>query len=117
MARTSLRDPETAVLPEYRYEPEVEDFVRRSPSVRRREQASAAVVEGPVAIAPPPEPPPPVETPPAYDRLREDEILGILPTLRRADLEALRRHEAANARRARVLAAIDGALARVTSKP
>jgi UDP-glucose 4-epimerase len=99
----------------YRYEREVEEFVRRSPTVRR----TATVIERPVAIAPelPPEPEPAAPEPPAYDRLREDEILGILPTLALADLEALRRHEAANARRTRVLAAIDGAVARVTFNP
>jgi len=106
----------------YRYEHEVEEFVRRSPSVvRRREPAAAPVAiasRPPERVAPPePEPEPPKPEPPAYDLLREDEVLGILPTLPLEDLQALRLHEAANAKRTRVLAAIDGAVARVTFNP
>jgi UDP-glucose 4-epimerase len=105
--------------PAYRYEREVEEFLRRSPSVR-----AAALPAGR-----PPEPPAnrpagaPARAPAAgpaavaaraagsYDGLRADEIVALLPSLDHDALAALREHEAAHAARKTVLAAIDRLLA------
>jgi hypothetical protein len=81
----------------YRYEREVEEFLRRSPAVRERPEptwnAQPAGVD-------------------AYEGLDASELIDLLPSLPRQDLEALGRHEAANARRPEVLAAIGRNLAR-----
>jgi UDP-glucose 4-epimerase len=84
----------------YRYEREVEEFLRRSPTVRDH--------------------PEPVWKRPAadrgvYDGLEARELIDLLPSLPRKDLEALGRHESANARRPEVLAAIGRNLARTRS--
>jgi UDP-glucose 4-epimerase len=132
----------------YRYEQEVEEFLRWSPSVRRSgasagkawrpsprqvaelQKALAALGEqspgtggGPAAntpagsrgkdaAAPAPARPAAPQAPVAeYDALASDEVIALLPSLRRADLEALRRHEAQQRGRGDVLAAIDRLLA------
>ena len=81
----------------YRYEREVEEFLRRSPTVRNR-------------------PEPRWQRPKAeldsYEGLDARELIELLPSLPRADLEQLGRHESANARRPDVLAAIGRNLAR-----
>jgi UDP-glucose 4-epimerase len=128
----------------YKYEREVEDFLRWSPHVRDpayrkdrrlkpaeeaelrrlppRQQAEAmarttAADEPPgnggqpIGDAPPPSGEP--EVPLAhYDDLRDDEIVALLDSLETADLIALRDHERGAAARPRVLAGIDGVLAR-----
>jgi UDP-glucose 4-epimerase len=80
----------------YRYEREVEEFLRRSPTVRTR--------------------PAPVERAPAdvdaYEALDAEALIRLLPSLPRDDLEALGRHESAHERRPEVLAAIGRNLAR-----
>ena len=84
----------------YRYEEEVEEFLRRSPSVRAASQAPADE--------------PPANRPPGstgYDGLRAEELMRLLPSLDRSDLEALREHEAGRAGRATVVGAIDRLLA------
>lgn len=83
----------------YRYEREVEEFLRRSPSVRPPgtggHGAAAAIADG--------------ETP---DGLTEGELLGIISSLETDALQRLRRYEAAHGRRERVLQALDRSLAR-----
>lgn len=91
----------------YRYEREVEHFLRRSPSVRHPEP----VTEAPRNVAPgrsngaragaarP--------ALPGYDDLRADEVIGMLGGLDADALRRLREHEAGGAGRKTVLAAID----------
>jgi UDP-glucose 4-epimerase len=92
----------------YRYEREVEEFLRWSPSVRRS-GASAGKARR--------RPPGPDQAPPGhaaaerYDELGAGEVVELLPSLEPADLEALREHEAAGRGREEVLAAIDRILA------
>jgi UDP-glucose 4-epimerase len=81
----------------YRYEREVEEFLRRSPTVRNRPEPRWERDDG---------------EPDAYEALDADALIDLLPSLPRADLEALGRHEAAHARRPTVLAAIGRNLAR-----
>jgi UDP-glucose 4-epimerase len=81
----------------YRYEREVEEFLRRSPTVRNRpeprEQRPKADLD-------------------SYEGLDARELIDLLPSLPWPDLEKLGRHESANARRPDVLAAIGRNLAR-----
>jgi len=80
----------------YVWEREVEEFLRRSPSVRRPRRPPADAAGG--------------QAPAAYDELEAGELIGILPSLGRPALEELRRYEAAHRERAEVLAAIDSRL-------
>ncbi len=119
----------------YRYEREVEEFLRRSPSVRAKAPARDAewrptpeqleelrralvalessepeangATRG--AAAAPPRAEAPRGALAAYEDLRADEVIAILPSLELGDLEELRRHEAAHRGRSTVLAAIDRA--------
>jgi len=95
----------------YRYEVEVEEFLRRSPSVRR--------VAGPgppanLAAGGPPGAPLPGGTAPlpGYDDLHAKEVIALLASLEPGPLRALREHEASHAARKSVLAAIDALPAR-----
>jgi UDP-glucose 4-epimerase len=115
-----------AAQPSYRYEEEVEEFLRWSPSVRQnavlpggrpspRQLAEltkviAAIEErgGPVNTAPAPRAP----AAGAYDDLEAGELIALLPSLEAPALEALRAHEAAGAGRRTVLGAIDRILTR-----
>jgi UDP-glucose 4-epimerase len=94
----------------YRYEREVEEFLRRSPSVRRPEGARS---ESPRNMAPRGGPdgrrPP---APAGYDDLRADEVVSLLGDLDDQALARLREHEATHAARKTVLGAIDRILAR-----
>jgi hypothetical protein len=73
------------------------------------------------APEPTPEPPPeprPEPTPPRtpveyYDDLESEEVISLLGSLEREDLELLRRYERDHRARASVLGAIDSVLARV----
>jgi UDP-glucose 4-epimerase len=91
----------------YRYEAAVEDFLRRSPSVRPSERRHA---RAPANLAPgerrgaKPSPRPAA----AYDALGADELIALLPSLAPEDLAALAAHEEANAARPAVLRAIAG---------
>jgi UDP-glucose 4-epimerase len=122
----------------YRYEREVEEFLRWSPHVRgsrpktafseerlaelrdvlraygEREERPEPVPEP--APAPPPEPRPEPQPPPApvehYDDLEAEEVVALLGSLDRDDLLALRRYEDEHHAREGVLGAIDSVLAR-----
>jgi UDP-glucose 4-epimerase len=101
----------------YRYEREVEEFLRRSPSVVRRERPAEPVRNvtpggrgaAPAAATAPRRPPAAL---PEYDELEPTEVIALLRTLETPDLEALRDYEAGRAGREPVLAAIDSLLAR-----
>jgi UDP-glucose 4-epimerase len=106
----------------YRYEAEVEEFLRWSPNVRR------AGDKAPVAAEPPAPPPPPEAEPPApspepepepagapvdrYDELAAEEVISLLGSLGHDDLVALREYESAHRERESVIGAIDSVLAR-----
>jgi hypothetical protein len=81
----------------YRYDREVEDFLRRSAAVRGR-APDAAPGAAPAAGG--------------LDALDPEEVVAVLDALDAGSLRALREHEAAHAARPRVLAAIDALLAR-----
>jgi UDP-glucose 4-epimerase len=85
----------------YRYEREVEEFLRWSPSVRTA-PAPAATGANDTGDGPPPT---------EYDALGPSELIEVVPSLEPEALHALRRHEAAHQRRAEVLAALERALA------
>jgi UDP-glucose 4-epimerase len=129
----------------YRYEREVEEFLRWSPHVkgaRLRDQAVALspgdlrelqrmLAESAERPAPPTEPrpeprpappPEPRPEPPGlrapvdhYDDLEAEEIVTMLASLEREHLEALRDYEGGHASRDGVLSAIDSVLARRTA--
>jgi UDP-glucose 4-epimerase len=107
----------------YRYEREVEQFLRRSPSVVGRDRPAEPVrnvAPGGRKQAPsrPARPRRPAAAPvagPDYDELEAEEVIALLRTLEAPDLEALRRYEARHARREPVLRAIDSLLARARS--
>ncbi len=117
----------------YRYERELEEFLRYSPSVKAANAAptlpanvapggeeSAAQLAKVSAAQPlarpkpagPTSPQPPV---PDYADLESDEIIALLDDLDPAALERLREHEAAGAARPAVLTAITSVLARTTA--
>jgi UDP-glucose 4-epimerase len=111
----------------YRYEKEVEEFLRYSPSVRASatppEPAPANLAPG-EERAPAPRPkraprpkPAPRPAPPTadYDDLEAEEVIALLPSLEAGDLGAVREYEAAHGARASVLGAIDSVLARQRS--
>jgi UDP-glucose 4-epimerase len=127
-----------ATAPVYRYEEEVEEFLRWSPSVRRhpddqralggrptpRQLAelsrviSALEGEGQVNVAPgagdaaAQEPAAAAPAEPRLADLTARELIEVLPSIERPGLEALRAHEQEHAARRTVLAAIDAILAR-----
>ena len=84
----------------YRYERELEDFLRHSPSVRPAARLPA--VE-PRNTAPAPLP----GAAPAYDDLDTREVIALLPSLDADALRALHEHEASHRARRTVLAAIE----------
>jgi UDP-glucose 4-epimerase len=91
----------------YRYEREVEHFLRWSPSVRRVGADAGKAPRPPEEETPPP-PNRPVPLPHGdYDTLGAEEVVGLLASLDRDRLRQLRRHEAGGQRRAEVLSAID----------
>ncbi len=113
----------------YRYEREVEEFLRWSPNVRNsrvrdveglsRQQLrdlSRLLESGGTPAGPSAEPAssPGVPAPPVdhYDDLEADEVVSLLPSLERVDLEALREHERANRGRDVVIGAIESLLMR-----
>jgi UDP-glucose 4-epimerase len=93
----------------YRYEPEVEEFLRRSPSVRPPVRLGADASD-------PDRPNPPdadgSPAPGAYDSLSADEVIGIAGSLDPPALAELRRHEAATRSRRELLGALDAMLER-----
>jgi len=111
----------------YRYERELEEFLRYSPSVRAANAApklptnvaaggtrSAAqdAAPRPKRAAPAPPPAPAAPPPPDYADLESEEIIALLGDLDTDQLERLRDHEAAGAQRDSVIGAIDSLLAR-----
>jgi UDP-glucose 4-epimerase len=120
----------------YRYERQLEEFLRYSPSVKAANAApklptnvaaggeeSAAQTPVPRLGAKPrprprPKPAPPAPSappPPDYADLDSEEIIALLGDLDPGQLARLREHEAAGASRESVLAAIDSLLARTGS--
>ena len=95
----------------YRYEQEVEEFLRRSPSVRRvaRPERRANLAAGASNAEPSPATPAP---PAGYADLQAREVIALLGSLEADALTALRDHETGHAARKTVLAAIDAHLAR-----
>ncbi len=96
----------------YRYEQEVEEFLRRSPSVhhvaRPEPRANLAAGEAPPSGAASGEPAPPA----GYADLGAREVIGLLASLDSEALTALRAHEQRNAARKTVLSAMDALLRR-----
>jgi UDP-glucose 4-epimerase len=84
----------------YRYEREVEEFLRWSPSVHPQDGERAAGSDRAAVSASP------------YDQLSEGELVELISSLEPDALLALRRHEQAHGRRPAVLAALDQNLAR-----
>jgi UDP-glucose 4-epimerase len=86
----------------YRYEREIEEFLRRSPSVRgagpaKKRRTRSASNGG-------------ARDPGSYDDLDARELIALLPSLERVDLQALRAHEEEHRARQEVLDAIDAIL-------
>jgi UDP-glucose 4-epimerase len=79
----------------YRYEREVEDFLRRSNNIRRPQPPASAT-----------------QPPEGLDSLDARELVKLIPSLEPTALQALREHEEANRARRTVLAAIDANLVR-----
>jgi UDP-glucose 4-epimerase len=83
----------------YRYEREVEEFLRWSPSVQRAAGAAQQNNE-------------PGDAPPDYDQLPATEVVGLISSLEPEAAARLRRYEAQNMARDEVLEALDRRLAR-----
>jgi UDP-glucose 4-epimerase len=83
----------------YRYEREVEEFLRWSPSVQDPLRMGGAASAGDSARD-------------AYEALAEGELLELIPSLELDALQQLRAHEAGHQARRRVLDALDHQLAR-----
>ena len=102
----------------YRFEREVEEFLRRSPSVVRRNRAPEPVrnvAPGEGRSAETAKARRPAAAPPEYDELEAGEVIALLRTFGTDDLEALRRYEMTRAGREPVLRAIDSLIARARS--
>ena len=108
----------------YRYEQEVEEFLRRSPSVRptvkrleaeRRDAAVPNLAPGQERNGGARSAADRAAAPAGYADLHAKEVIALLPSLDLPALEALREHEAREADRTTVLAAIDRLLARQRS--
>jgi UDP-glucose 4-epimerase len=84
----------------YRYEREVEEFLRWSPSVHTARARGEGESQAPA---------PPLS---GYDRLTADELVGIIASLEAPALHRLREYEASNRARAAVLDALDRGLSR-----
>jgi UDP-glucose 4-epimerase len=84
----------------YRYERELEEFLRYSPSVRatsmRRAEPKGGTGSATIGA-----------NAPAYDDLRADEVVALLPSLDAEALRALHAHEAQNRGRRTVIRAIE----------
>jgi hypothetical protein len=88
---------------DYRYERDLEEFLRRSPSVR---PTAARAEPAPTNLAPGEHR---AVAATDYDALDADELIALLPSLEPAALDELAAHERAHAARPEVLRAI-GAL-------
>ena len=134
--RTAAADRAEAAAEQQRAEAEAEAAERVEAAAEQQREAEAAAAERPAPIpepAPEPEPAPPGEprpepqppahrSPPAplatehYDDLEADEVIALLDSLERADLELLREHERSHANRAAVLERIESLLSRSPSR-
>jgi UDP-glucose 4-epimerase len=85
----------------YRYEPEVEEFLRWSPSVQPQRRAPGPDGEGHAGST--------------YDDLGESELIAIISSLETEALESLRDYEANHQAREQVLAALERTLSRRAS--
>ncbi len=129
----------------YRYEREVEEFLRWSPNVKSSQvkdtgalsrdqiQEIQKLLAGQAPAAPPaaapraeanapaasPAPPAPRATAPVehFDELGAEQVIALLVSLEHSDLLALREWEDAHRARPAVLGAIDSVLARVAARP
>jgi UDP-glucose 4-epimerase len=106
----------------YRYEREVEEFLRRSPSVLGRDRPAEPVMNVAAGGRKPAKQPrrskprlPAAVSSVEYDELEAEEVIALMRTFEPADLEALRRYEAGRGGRDSVLRAIDSLLARARS--
>jgi UDP-glucose 4-epimerase len=99
-ARQRLRPLLQSGSSAYRYRPEVEEFLRWSPSVHSA-GAAAQDAEGPPADA--------------LDQLSDAELLDLIPSLEPDALSTLRSYEASHQARGTVLEALDRTLARKRS--
>jgi UDP-glucose 4-epimerase len=107
----------------YRYEQEVEEFLRWSPHVRGSESKTGPLTREQLeelrrllAVETPARPRRPVEAKPPvdhYDDLESEEVISMLGSLEREDLETLLEYEEEHARRDSVTHAIRSVLARV----
>jgi len=107
---------------DYRYEREVEEFLRRSPSVLGRDRPAEPVKNMPPTTQRRPAKPkasrprlPAAVAAADYDELEAEEVIALMRTFAPGDLEALRRYEEGHAGREPVLRAIDSLLARARS--
>jgi UDP-glucose 4-epimerase len=105
---------------DYRYEREVEEFLRRSPSVLGRDRPAEPVknvTPGGRRAAQPKASKPrlPAAVAGDYDELEAEEVIALMRTFEPGDLEALRRYEEGHAGREPVLRAIDALLSRARS--
>ena len=113
-----LRPLKRGVGDGYRYEEEVESFLRRSPSVRPARQLRARLqdTEAPANLSPGMARADAVSvgprTPAHYGDLHAREVIALLGDLEPDALRSLREHEAAGAARKTVLGAVDALLAR-----
>jgi UDP-glucose 4-epimerase len=106
-----LRSVLRGVREPYRYEKEVEDFLRWSPSVRNRTYPGEKPRYFPPAPAPSRER---LIEEVDYDLLNTDEAIALVSGLQDVDLEALRHHELSHHGREKVLRAIDEAMQRAS---
>jgi UDP-glucose 4-epimerase len=86
----------------YRYEREVEEFLRWSPSVQAARARGRADAEGSAATA--------IN---GYDELTADELLGVISSMDRTAASRLRDYEASHGARTAVLEALDRRLAQI----
>jgi UDP-glucose 4-epimerase len=105
---------------DYRYEREVEEFLRRSPSVLGRDRPAEPVKNvtpgGRRAVRPKASKPRlPAALAADYDDLEAEEVIALMRAFGPGDLDALRRYEEGHAGRESVLRAIDSLLARARS--
>jgi UDP-glucose 4-epimerase len=128
-AHQRLRPLLDASASDYRYDREVEEFLRRSPSVRERprdpvrSRQPGRELSGSGAPAPPQAEPaagrasaqaaPGAGAAAAYEQLIEEDLLDLIPSLESEAARLLRDHEAAGPARPRVLRALELRLGRV----
>jgi UDP-glucose 4-epimerase len=96
----------------YKYEREVEEFLRRSPSVHGADGSDSGSTEGGNRSGDPTGEQSPDDAVRSLDRLTEGELLDVIPSLETTALEQLHSYEAARGRRPQVVDALERQLAR-----